>query len=562
VPLDEGVADTLVLPDRGLTSGRSPWGKIAAVARPTTLILILVTGALVAVGWVADRALQGQIAHARADGVTRGAETARLGALSVRATLAAVEQRVLTRAAPEGVVTERLPVSPARAVPRPGTRAYRLRSRGELAKLLHATSTSASGLPEAVLARLALGQGAGVSIPGEPAPPDVGARLLSGSLPVRAEDLPYLAHALGVGHDPRAALLRERLRAAPEAAALPPAPGFRRVRHDAAVEGWTVDGIQRVRYVVPVSALLEMARVPLGAWARVPGPDIPEAAAIAEVPDVKAFALAFPIVDREGPRLRALRIALWTALAGAIVGLAAMRRALASEARANARERRFLASVTHELRSPLAALRLFGERLAQGRGDPREYGVLVAEESQRLEELVERVLATTRASERPHFAPVAPGELMRSAVTLIGPRAERREVTLTCRAAAPLPTATWDAEAVRRAVLNLLDNAIKHGRQGGHVLASAFAEGDAVCLSVADDGPGIGPRERRGLFGRFVRGSTDAPGTGLGLHFAEQVAHAHGGRVDLVTGEGRGCVFTLRLPASPPGNAAPPASEP
>ena len=84
--------------------------------------------------------------------------------------------------------------------------------------------------------------------------------------------------------------------------------------------------------------------------------------------------------------------------------------------------------MTHELRTPLAAMRLFGERLAQGRGDPREYGALVAEESQRLEALVERVLAATRASERPNFAPVAPEELMRSAVTLIGPRAERREV--------------------------------------------------------------------------------------------------------------------------------------
>ena len=525
--------------------------------RPATLILLLLTGAIVAVGWVADRALDGQIARARADAFAKETETAYLTALSVRATLARIEQLVLAHSAPQGVLTERLPTTPARSVPPPESRPYRSRPRAELAKLLHATSTSASGLPEAVLARLALGPGASVSIPGEPTPPDVGSRLLSGALPVRAEDLPYLADALGVGNDPRVALLKERLRAAPEAAALPRAPGFRRARRETAVEGWTVDGIQRVRYAVPVSALLEMARVPSGTSAAAPGPDIGGATAQADVPDVEALSLAFPIVDREGPRLRALRIALWAAIAGAIACLAAMWRALSAEARANAREKRFLASVTHELRTPLAALRLFGERLAAGRGDPREYGGLVAEESQRLEELVERVLAATRASERPSFAPVAPEELMRSAVTLIGPRAERREVTLTCRAVAPLPTVTWDAEAVRRAVLNLLDNAIKHGRQGGHVVASAFAEGDSVCLSVSDDGPGITRRERRGLFGRFVRGTTDAPGTGLGLHFAEQVAHAHGGRVDLVTEDGSGCVFTLRLPASPPGNAAP-----
>ena len=59
-------------------------------------------------------------------------------------------------------------------------------------------------------------------------------------------------------------------------------------------------------------------------------------------------------------------------------------------------------------------------------------------------------------------------------------------------------------------------------------------------LSVADDGPGIGRADRRRIFGRFERGSTDAPGTGLGLYLVEEVARAHGGRVDLVTAEGRG----------------------
>jgi len=82
-----------------------------------------------------------------------------------------------------------------------------------------------------------------------------------------------------------------------------------------------------------------------------------------------------------------------------------------------------------------------------------------------------------------------------------------------------------------------------------------------VCLSVADDGPGIARREQREVFGRFVRGRTDAPGTGLGLHVVEQVAHAHGGRVDLASEEGQGCVFTLRLPVRPPAAASSPGGE-
>ena len=528
------------------------------MARPATGLFALLSGTLVAFGWVADRALDGQMRRAQEEAEKAATETARLTALSVRAALASFEQRVLSQTAPSGVLTERLAVEPAASVPPPESRPYRLRPRAELARLLLATTSSPSGLPEAVLARLALGDAAAVSVAGAPSPPDVPARLLEGTLPVRPDDLPFLAHALGVGSDAKVGRLQERLRAAPDAATLPRAPAFRRVRRGPAVEGWTVDGLQRAHYEVKVAALLAMARVSSNAIAGVDAIVSSPSASAADVPDVPALALWVPVLNKDASRLRVLRGALWLAVGASIACLLAVRRALAAQASATAREKRFLASVTHELRTPLTAMRLFGERLAEGRGDPREYGALVAEESQRLEALVEKVLAATRASERPRFAPVEPEELMRSAVTLVGPRAERREVTLTCRATTPLPTVTWDGEAVRRALLNLLDNAIKHGRQGGNVEAGAFADGESVCLSVADDGPGIGRRERGDLFTRFFRGRTEAPGTGLGLHFAEQVAHAHGGRVDLVSEEGRGCIFTLRLPAHPP--AAPPAA--
>ncbi len=117
-----------------------------------------------------------------------------------------------------------------------------------------------------------------------------------------------------------------------------------------------------------------------------------------------------------------------------------------------------------------------------------------------------------------------------------------------------LPVCRWDGDAVRRAVLNLLDNAVAHGREGGRIEASAASEGEDVRLSIADDGPGIGRADRRRVFGRFERGRTEAPGTGLGLYLVEEVARAHGGRVDLVTAEGRGSTFSLVLPSRPPGS--------
>ena len=76
-------------------------------------------------------------------------------------------------------------------------------------------------------------------------------------------------------------------------------------------------------------------------------------------------------------------------------------------------------------------------------------------------------------------------------------------------------------------------------------------EHDSVKLSVRDDGPGIRRRDRKRVFGKFERGGTETTGTGLGLYVVDQVARAHGGRVDLVTNENRGSTFTLVLPLEP-----------
>jgi signal transduction histidine kinase len=526
------------------------------VPRSATFLFALASLALFGFGVVADRALRGQADRAKAAAAQAGDETARLAARAVRAALAQIEEGVLRRDRSPGIVTEHLAISPGRSIADARTTPYARRSRAELAALLRSTHATANGIPEAVVARLALGRASPVTAESESAPPDVAELLLGGALPVRPEDLPLLARALGAGADARVPRLQQRLREAPEAARLPASPEFRRAFELDRVEGWTrmADSPMRVRYEVLVAKLLAAAHAPEGARAvdargAAPG-------AIARVPDVDDLSVAVPIRTGEALRVQLLRGALWLALAVSALSLAAVERARAAEGRATQREKAFLASVTHELRTPLAAIRLLGERLAEGRGDPPEYGALMAEEALRLDALVERVLAATRAGERPSFGPVDPGDLVRSAVRVIAPRAERRRVTLVCRADRPLPTATWDGESVRHALLNLLDNAVKHGREGGRVEAHAETEGSAVSFHVRDDGPGIGRREREGVFQRFVRGTTDAPGTGLGLHLVEEVARAHGGRVDLKTAEGQGCTFTLRLPLVPPGAVA------
>jgi two-component system, OmpR family, phosphate regulon sensor histidine kinase PhoR len=510
--------------------------------------------ALAVVAAFADRALVGQAEAARAAAVARIDEDARLAVQAVRAALVALEQAAAAGRADADVTLERLCVPPPRSVAPRGSASYASRSRADLAELLSSTRATPNGLPEAVVARLALGPASPVS--GAAGTAAVEARLLAGELPVRPEDLSYLADRLGLKGDPRLPALVARLRAAPDPARLPPAPGFRRRLASAdRVEGWSRAGDRLLRYELPVARVLERAGVAEraaveAALSRPAGATAPASRTVA-VPDVDGL---FLIVTPRLPgavRLAALRAVLWLSAAAGVAGLFVVRRALAREEKAMARERAFLSGVTHELRTPLTTIRVLGETLAEGRGEPREYGTLVAQESQRLEALVERVLALTRVEQRPRFSSADPGALLRSAVAVVQPRAERRSTRIECHVEPPLPECRWDGDAVRRALLNLLDNAVAHGRPGGRVRATASASGREVSLSVSDDGPGIVRADRRRIFGRFERGTTDAPGTGLGLYLVEEVARAHGGRVDLVTAEGRGSTFALVLPARP-----------
>jgi signal transduction histidine kinase len=477
-------------------------------------------------------------------------EEAQMAARSVRAALAQAEQAALAGRPWPSMSAGRLSNASHLSAPRGSFVPYLERSQVELLDLRSSSGSTPSGLPEAIVVAIALGDRESKSNAAE--------RLLTGQLPVRPEDIPYLAEVLGAGEDTRVNRLENQLRRAPTGVNLTVLPNFRRLLTErGTIEGWARDEAELLGYEITVDALLSRAdvaeRASLAGDTSIP---INEAGTtIVSVPDIDGLTLA---VQPEVPgrlRIWTLRILLWVAVFVSIFGLTTVLRALRSEARALSRERAFLASVTHELRTPLAAIRLFGETLSEGRGDPREYGTLVAQESGRLEGLVERVLAVTRVDERVSFTRLDPARLVRSAVALIAGRAEKRAIRITLDKSlqeGELPEVSWDADGVRRALLNLLDNAVKYGRQGGRIDVRADVDGESVRVAVADDGPGIERRDRKRVFGRFQRGSTEAAGTGLGLYVVEQVARAHGGRVDLETEENRGATFSLILPIEPP----------
>jgi hypothetical protein len=248
-------------------------------------------------------------------------------------------------------------------VPPPGLEPYGSRSRAELADLLSSTQATQNGLPEAVVARRALGPA--VPLSGAAGSPTVEDRLLAGELPVRSEDVLFLASRLCIASDPRVGDLEARLRSAPDAAGLPSAPSFRRrlIRPDR-IEGWTiVDGRWLLRYELPVAALLDHAGVSIRATVSpAAGPadaTVPEMSRTVPVPDVEDLSLR--VVPRlpDALRLAALRGVLWLSAVAGVAGLVALRRALTRESRAVDRERAFLA--VPRAAHAATAIRVLGE---------------------------------------------------------------------------------------------------------------------------------------------------------------------------------------------------------
>ena len=253
-----------------------------------------------------------------ADAVSKPArETARLTALSVRSPSPRSSSASCRIRQPDGVATERLPTTPSRVPSRhPDTRPYRSRPRAELAKLLHSTSSSPerparsrAGAPRARRGRHR------VRSPASRSARRGGASALRRA-PRPSRRSSYLAAALGAGSDPRVPRLRERLgrrarrrRPSPRSRLPPDPPRAGR----GGLDRWTASSAFAT--CCRIRRLLAMARVPRGVGVAIDGG--PVAGPVhADVPDVEALSSSLPALGREVPRLRALRIALWVAIAG------------------------------------------------------------------------------------------------------------------------------------------------------------------------------------------------------------------------------------------------------
>jgi signal transduction histidine kinase len=216
----------------------------------------------------------------------------------------------------------------------------------------------------------------------------------------------------------------------------------------------------------------------------------------------------------------------------------------------------FVSLVSHELRSPMAAVigaaRTLEERWRELTPDQRTaFLALIADETNRLAALIGDVLDTSRIEAGTfsyRFGDVDVAELVGD--TVAGFTLHQEEVTVVTRAERQLPSVRGDRERLRQVLQNLLENAVKYSRVGDEIDVRAWAENGRVRVAVADSGPGI-PREHHGLiFERFGRANVGLgkPGTGLGLFIARSIAEAHGGRLTVDSTPGEGAIFTLELP--------------
>ncbi len=217
----------------------------------------------------------------------------------------------------------------------------------------------------------------------------------------------------------------------------------------------------------------------------------------------------------------------------------------------------FASNASHELRTPLTNIRGYLEAMqdAQEEGAPPEPSFLSIAHANavRMERLIEDLLELSRAEsgESPLEKESAPiGEFLERVASLHREAAAAAGKTLDVKAEDV--TLRADLRRLAVAVSNLVDNAIRHGREGGHILLEGRAEPGHRLLEVVDDGPGIAPEHLPRLFERFYRAdkgrSREPGGTGLGLSIAKHIVESHGGTLGVESRLGIGSRFSVRIP--------------
>ena len=216
-----------------------------------------------------------------------------------------------------------------------------------------------------------------------------------------------------------------------------------------------------------------------------------------------------------------------------------------------------VATVAHELRTPLASMRLLIDTLRAGRvrdeKQTREYLDLIASENERLSKLAENFLTFSRFDRGElslNLTQIAPRSIAEQAVSTLRPRLD--ETTFTVEAPENLPQIHADRDALAQVLTNLLDNALKYTGEEKRIALRISAVADGVVFAVEDNGIGLTPDERQEIFRPFYQAdqklSRTREGCGLGLAIVNKIVKAHGGEITVASEPGKGSVFRVKIP--------------
>jgi signal transduction histidine kinase len=221
-----------------------------------------------------------------------------------------------------------------------------------------------------------------------------------------------------------------------------------------------------------------------------------------------------------------------------------------------------VATVAHELRTPLATMRVLVDTLREGRyrdqEQVREYLDLLHAENLRLSRLTEHFLTHSRLARGQYqfaFAPVAVGAVVDPALSTMGPKLSAPGCTFALDVAEPLPQMLADRDSLVTVLINLLENALKYSGDEKRITLRARRDGETLVFVVEDNGVGLTAGQRRQVFEPFYQAdqklSRSRAGCGLGLSIVQAIITAHRGRIDIESEPDKGAAFSIHIPLAP-----------
>ncbi len=213
----------------------------------------------------------------------------------------------------------------------------------------------------------------------------------------------------------------------------------------------------------------------------------------------------------------------------------------------------FISSVSHELRTPLTAIKGWSETIVEiDDEETRRKGMqIITKETERLSGMVEELLDFSRIQSG-HFS-LQKTDLdviaeLADVVLMYEERARAEGVTLSFAENDELAIVSGDKNRLRQVFINIIDNSIKYGKQGGRTEVSTAVDGNMIHLTFKDDGAGIAPDALQHVKEKFYRANSKVRGSGIGLAVADEIINVHGGRLDIASALGEGTTVTVTLP--------------